>query len=327
MAANFCRHCRYEFPEATKNGLSLDPKIAFFRIKETRYVIGSKVHLEWAADNYNKLELEGEDVTLYNDAELVVEKAVEIHLVAFNDYAQIQQSIRIIPTPLPQIDYFSSSHRIASKGGRIRLSWNVSNASKLLLRYDSEQKDVTGDYGIDLFLDQDTTFSLVAVSCDKDISVEKQLKVTILEEVAIKAFGSDVLYTFETQPVELHWQVDYAERIILYPGEVDVTSQKKIMVFPSQTTVYRLLASNAISEVEQLVTVMVRSLPRIDVNVTNSLSRLQIPAFEFDFAPLLGSIKETNVDKWLLSPAQQPVNKRIWKHNLLKVMDKILRKV
>ena len=72
VAASFCRHCRYEFPEASKNGLSLEPKIAYFRILETQYVIGSTVHLEWAADNFNKLELEGEDVTLYNTADFLL---------------------------------------------------------------------------------------------------------------------------------------------------------------------------------------------------------------------------------------------------------------
>lgn len=326
VAASFCRHCRYEFPEASKNGLSLEPKIAYFRILETQYVMGSTIHLEWVADNFNKLELEGEDVTLYNTADFMVEKAIEIHLVAFNDYAQTQQSIRIIPAPLPQIDYFSSSHHIAMKGGRIRLAWNVSNASRLLLRYASEEKDVTGDDGIELFLDRDTTFTLVAVSFDNDVSIEKQLDVRILEEVGIGTFQSNALQTYETEPVELRWQVDHAEKIILYPGEVDVSKQNRIMVYPSQTTIYRLVASNAISEAEQLITVMVRPLPRVDVNVTNSLSRLQVPAFECDFASLLGSIKETDIDKWLLSPSQQPVYKRIWKNSLLTVMNKVLRK-
>ena len=40
IAANFCRKCRYEFSEATKNGLSLKPEIKYFRIKELQYVIG-----------------------------------------------------------------------------------------------------------------------------------------------------------------------------------------------------------------------------------------------------------------------------------------------
>ena len=50
IAANFCRKCRYEFSEATKNGLSLKPEIKYFRIKELQYVIGSKIYIEWDAE-------------------------------------------------------------------------------------------------------------------------------------------------------------------------------------------------------------------------------------------------------------------------------------
>ena len=70
-AANFCRKCRYEFPEATKGGLSLKPEIKIFRIKELQYVVGTKIHIEWDVDNYTRIELSGEDVTLYKDVELV----------------------------------------------------------------------------------------------------------------------------------------------------------------------------------------------------------------------------------------------------------------
>lgn len=106
-AANFCRKCRYEFPEATKNGSSLKPEIKSFRIKESQNVIGSTIHIGWDADNYTKIELAGEDVTLYKNVELVVEKAVKIQLVVYNDFDQIKQSIRIVPYSSPNIRRFS----------------------------------------------------------------------------------------------------------------------------------------------------------------------------------------------------------------------------
>ena len=105
-AANFCRKCRYEFPEATKDGLSLSPEIKYLRIRESQYVVGSAIHIEWDVDNYTKVELAGEDVTLYKDVELVVEKAVELELVASNDYDQAKLSVRVVPYSSPIIRRF-----------------------------------------------------------------------------------------------------------------------------------------------------------------------------------------------------------------------------
>lgn len=106
IAANFCRKCRYEFSEATKNGLSLKPEIKYFRIKELQYVIGSKIYIEWDAENYTKIELAGKDVTLYKDVELVVEKALELYLIVYNDYDLVKQSVKVVPYSSPSIRRF-----------------------------------------------------------------------------------------------------------------------------------------------------------------------------------------------------------------------------
>ncbi len=42
VPAKFCRHCRYEFPEATITGGSLSPEIKSFKIREDKYWKGSK---------------------------------------------------------------------------------------------------------------------------------------------------------------------------------------------------------------------------------------------------------------------------------------------
>lgn len=47
--ARFCRHCRYEFPEATITVGSLSPEIKSFKIREDKYWKGSVVHIDWKA--------------------------------------------------------------------------------------------------------------------------------------------------------------------------------------------------------------------------------------------------------------------------------------
>lgn len=78
-------------------------------------------------------------------------------------------------------------------------------------------------------------------------------------------------HTLESQPVELRWNVANADNIMLYPNDIDVTQQTSIKVFPNRAITYRLVASNAISIKEQMLSVGVRSLPKLDVKVSDSL--------------------------------------------------------
>lgn len=323
-AANFCRKCRYEFPEATKEGLSLKPEIKIFRIKELQYVVGSKIHIEWDVDNYTRIELSGEDVTLYKDVELVVEKAIELQLVASNDYDQTKQSIKIVPYSSPVIRRFSSSHSNIKAGKTIRLSWSVDNAKTITLKSPTEEVDITLISELEVTPTEDITYTLIAYAIDESISVLKGISIRVLQDVIINDFSSDLPQTLESQPVELRWSVANADKIMLYPNDIDVTQQTSIKVFPNRAMTYRLVASNAISIKEEMVSVGVRPLPRLDVKVSDSLSRLQIPNCEIDLTPLTASIKETDLDRWMLSPTKQDITKKIWGKELWNRLKEIL---
>lgn len=325
-AANFCRKCRYEFPEETKEGLSLKPEIKYFHIKESQYVAGSTIHLEWEADNYTKTELSGEDVTSSNETEIVVEKALEIQLVAYNDYDQAHRSVRITPYSSPDIRTFSASRTQIKAGNTIRLSWDVINARRILLKNSYEDIDVSKQTSIERSPMEDTTYTLIAFAVDEQISISKEITVYVLQEVVINDFLSNIDQTLESQAIELSWDVKFAEKIVLFPNSLDVTKQKSIKLFPSTTTTYTLIASNAISEKKQMLTVGVRRLPKLDVKVSESLSKLQIPTCDIDLTSLTDSIVETKLDRWLLSPTEQNISKRIWKKGLWNRLKKLLPK-
>lgn len=324
IAANFCRKCRYEFPEATKGGLSLKPEIRFFRIREQQYIVGSKIHIEWDVDNYTRIELSGEDVTLYKDVELVVEKAIELQLVASNDYDQTKQSIRIVPYSSPVIRCFSSSHSNIKAGKTTRLSWSVDYAKTISLKSSTEEVDVTLMSEVEVSPTEDTTYTLIAYAVDESISVLKEISIRVLQDVIINDFSSDLPLTLESQPVELRWDVVHADKIMLYPNDIDVTHQTSIKVFPNRAMTYRLVASNAISIKEQMVSIGVRLLPKLDVRVSDSLSRLQIPNCEIDLTSITTSIKETDLDRWMLSPTKQEITKKMWRKGLWNKLKNIL---
>lgn len=325
-AANFCRKCRYEFPEATKEGSSLKPEIKYLRIRESEYVAGSTIHIEWDVDNYTKVELAGEDVTLHKDAELIVEKAIELQLVASNDYDQTKQSVRIVPYSSPVIRRFSSSHSNVKAGKTTRVSWSADYAKKILLKSPSEEIDVTIISELEISPVNDTTYTLVAYAVDESITVSKDITIRVLHDVVINDFSSDIPQTLESQPVELRWDIENADKIMLFPNDIDITHQNSLKVFPNRAMTYRIVASNAISIKEALLSIGVRPLPKLDVKVSDSLSRLEIPNCEIDLTPLTTSIKETDLDRWMLSPIEQSVTKTIWGNGLFKRLKKILPK-
>ena len=325
-AANFCRKCRYEFPEATKDGLSLKPEIKYLRIRESQYVVGSTIHIEWDVDNYTKVELAGEDVTLYKDVELIVDKAVELQLVVSNDYDLVKQSVNVVPYSSPVVSCFSSSHSNIKAGKTARLYWSVDYAKKVLLISPSDEIDVTLMTELEISPANDTIYTLVAYAVDEGITVSKDITVRVLHDVVINDFSSDIPQTLESQPVELRWDIENADKIMLYPNDIDITHQNSLKVFPNRAMTYRIVASNAISIKEALVSIGVRPLPRLDVKVSDSLSRLEIPNCEIDLTPLTTSIKETDLDRWMLSPAEQNISKRVWGQSLWKKLKKILSK-
>lgn len=326
QAANYCRTCRYEFPESSKIGLSLIPKINYFRIRESQYVIGSTIHIDWDADNFNKLELAGEDVTLYKNVELVVENAVEISLVAYSDYGQCREIIKIIPVSLSIIRHFSSTHNNLKAGKSAKLLWKVDYAKKILLRFDEREIDVTTLNELDVTPTKNTIYTLIAFSVDENISVAKQVTINVLQEVAIDVFSSNVCRTIESQSIILNWQVQNADKIWLLPNDLDVTLHSSVELYPNRSITYRLVASNAISICEKMLSISVSPLPRFDVKVSNSLSRLQIPACGIDLSSLTNSMREIDLTKWMLSPIEQhPISRKIWIRSLWRRLNDFLQ--
>ena len=304
----------------------MKPQIKYLRIRESQYVVGSTIHIEWDVDNYTKVELAGEDVTLYKDVELIVDKAVELQLVVSNDYDLVKQSVNVVPYSSPVVRRFSTSYSYIKAGKTTRLSWSVDYAKKVLLRSPSDEIDVTIMSELEISPANDTTYTLVAYAVDESISVSKDITVRVLYDVVINDFSSDIPQTLESQPVELRWDIENADKIMLYPNDIDITHQNSLKVFPNRAMTYRIVASNAISIKEALLSIGVRPLPRLDVKVSDSLSRLEIPNCEIDLTPLTTSIKETDLDRWMLSPAEQNISKRVWGQSLWKKLKKILSK-
>lgn len=309
--ARFCRHCRYEFPEATIIGGSLSPIIQKFKVRETKYWIGSIIHIDWLVDNANIVSINGFDVTSLKVYEMNVDKAMTVTIKAENDYDQISKDIRLSPSPLPSILSFVSSTYQTQVGSEIKLKWDVRNAVKITLSSSTRTIDVTNKDHIKVRLDKSEQLVLTAYAGDESVFVDKFVDIRVLYPVSIQGFYASKDVVVESDKVVLSWNVNNAESIMIEPIMKDVTRLSSLQLSPQKTMEYRLVASNMISRAEASLSVGVRALPKIDINFGDTFSKFELPSCDVDLSFLSDSIKEAQIDKWLLLPSSDIMQSKI----------------
>ena len=290
VVANFCRHCRYDFPDATKNGQSLKPIIKYIKVKELNYLIGSKVNIEWEVDNYTKIELQGEDVSVFKNVEILVEKASSLLFSVYNDYDQISEYINVVPLPNLSIRKYTASKFKIKRGEAITLSWDIDNAVESYIEYTGYKIAVHSSDKLTIYPAIDTIFALTAFSADRSVFVQKELEIQVFNEVIIKSFNSDKISIVETESIQLYWEVHNADKIYLLPSNVDVSSMSSYKVAPSRTTTYYLRAENELYSQQMAVTINVTVLPKFDTKVIPIITTDNLH-FSMDKYPL---IRESN---------------------------------
>lgn len=326
VPAKFCRHCRYEFPEATITGGSLSPEIKSFKIREDKYWKGSVVHIDWKVDNANIVMINDVDVTSISDFEITVDCAITLTISAENDYDKASKSLRLSPRSLPAITSFSLSQRSISTNQEIKLKWSIRNSAKAVLKYGSEEIDVTHKDYFKHRPDRNTTYTLICFAEDEQFYDEQSIDVHVMLPVKIKSFKANKDYVVESDKVELTWDVENADSVILYPFARDVLSFNRYEVAPSRTTEYRLEARNMISKEEAVVAVGVRTLPKIDVEFADAISKIELPSCNVDLSFISSSMEKSKIDEWMTITPLEDISRLNFKYKI-KAFSAALRKM
>ena len=299
LVANYCRHCRYEFPEVTKKGQIISPKIVLFAVCETNYTTGSIIHLKWEVENADIIYINDIDVTSVSTFELKVDKPDTITLVAENDYEKASRSLRLSPKPTPTIKSFSSSTYKIKAGQDVKLKWDVRNSAKVILSYLDTNIDVTKKDYFKLSPKQTETFKLICFADDDSVYTEQELTIHVLGLVKINSFTADKDVVVESEKVKLSWNVENATSIILRPFMRDITNANNYEVSPSRSTEYTIVAQNSISQEERTITVGVRQLPKINMD-NLEFSKIEIPSCNINISSGFDEIKISRIDKYMI---------------------------
>lgn len=313
IAANFCRHCAYKFPEATKQGNILQPIIKDLVVMTDTYTIGSFVDIMWDVANATYISLNGVNVTNHDSYEYKVKGDENLVLVASNDYMQIQKSVKLSPMPLPNIIKFTTSRRKVKVGEKIDIHIDYKNSKKaFLLSNLSDKIDVSTKKVVKITPKYGEVYTLVCYSIDPNVSVTKYLDLTIVDDVHIETFTSDKNRTMESVPITLSWKVRNAQKMMLYPDGIDVTGKTSIELRPSRTTTYRLEATNGLNIKSEMLSISVTPIPKLNYQMPEIPSFRNIVFDNLGMKKMVANIHEIDIDKWLKAPLE-PANKSILK--------------
>lgn len=324
VEANFCRHCRHEFSEASKNGKSVAPVISLCQIREKNYCRGSMIHIDWVVENVTKLTLEDQDVTGASSFEIEVGKQNYLKLVAENDYTITTKEFHLNPAPLAQILFFRSNKETLQEGQSVKLTWNVRNAKQVLLKGEGVDLDVTDKSELEFTPAKSSEYTLIAISVDDSIKEERVITIAIVKEVKIISFEADKTRIAETMPVTLSWKVENADKLELLPHYQDVTGRDSITLYPKSNIEYKLVASNSISTKEAYVSVGVQSLPKIDMKSFDGLCSVKLPNISIDMSQVTRPIDEVAIENWVETPDVDSLKLKIGEVNIFSKLKKLL---
>ena len=219
--ANFCRHCRYEFPEETKKGHSIVPTISHFKIRENDYCEGSTIHLEWEVSHATSLSLCGEDVTNTNGCEYKINRNRNLKLVAKNEYTSVYHELKLIPKEIAVIKSLKSNTEAFNVGESVILTWKVTNARTIIIQSNGTKKDVTGKSSIKVKPTKSTEYTLVAFSYDKTLFSEQKIILSARPQIKKLAVLNNMYC--EGSLIRIGWETENADKTTLNGNDVTGT--------------------------------------------------------------------------------------------------------
>ena len=304
VEASFCRHCGYSFSEESKRGTILAPKIKEVLIAESFYTIGSVINLMWEVENYTSITLNGELVTNREYCEILVEGDMTLDLIAENDYARDLKTIRLEPKPKPRIVRFDCDRHNIKEGDEIKITWDYRNTDIAIVKSNLSKEEIhlASKRTVKYKPKAGEVLTLVCYSKDKKVYEERELDLTIIDNVAIDIFEASSDSIIESTPITLSWSVRNAQSLILYPDAINVLGKSSIVVYPQKSTVYRLEASNSLSKITEFLAIGVKPLPRFNYMMPDCSAILNIPSLNINLSKFTANISEINIDKWMMNP-------------------------
>ncbi|CAM2066507.1 BACON domain-containing protein [Sulfidibacter corallicola] len=250
------------------------PVINSFTANPTTIEVGSSSTLSWSVSNATSVTINQGVGSVPGSSNRVVSPSVttDYTLTASNSQGNVQATVRVTVIPVnsgdpPVIDLFSANPSTIAPDGSSTLQWTVRDAD--FVSIDQGIGTVDSSASRSVSPDATTTYQLTATN---EFGTARQ-SVT----VTVSSAGAPVVNNFSVTPSQiaegesatLAWDIDNADAVDIDNGIGRVDSQGSVIVSPTETTEYTLLASNQDDEVLVKTTLLVASKPRINSFTAN----------------------------------------------------------
>lgn len=246
-----------------------------FTADSTTITEGQSVNLQWNLVNTDTFELLENGNNILNNNNYIGSQLVNplsnttYELKAYNQYGQNTSTVLInvleVPEPItpviPTINFFNSNKNLVEVGDTVKLSWNTSNASTVIL-------DNIGNVGLNGQVDfkiknENSLIKLKIISPTGNID-EQTLEIKALKRPEINYLKVNIAGNAveSNTPFYIEWSTSHSKNTsITNVGNVPPTGRKKISLTQNQT--FTIICSNGISQKTQTLQIFVK--PKINI--------------------------------------------------------------
>lgn len=231
-------------------------EIVEFAVEPSTIQQGGTAVLRWHVANASEISITP-DIGVVEEKvgsrQVVPAQTTTYRLVARGRGGVAEQEVLLTVVPAPEppppaILSFKAEPAQVNKGEPVTLSWQVQNATKLLLSPIGELDPLLTSVRDTPAIT--TTYTLVAINT-AGRKVEKKVTVKVRDPNALEVleFTANPAVIAAGGSVTLRWRVQAASRVVIDNGVGEVPPQGETTVSPMQDTVYTLTATNDAGEV------------------------------------------------------------------------------
>lgn len=258
------------------------PLVVDFVSDSKKIVDGDEILLSWKTSNAETLTLIGlgRDEEVKGDSKkILLNKTTTLQLRATNETGSTAKEIQIELVAKPEIKTLKLNRTIALAKDEIEVSWEAINFSKLFLLIDEDVLEVSDKTSFKFEADKSKEIKLVCESIEKLKTISQTVSLKVIEKVVVNYFTASSLYTIQSKPVLLSWNVSNAREIVLLPSKKKLEADGTLNVLPSTKTVYVIEARNELTTDRQEIEIDVLPLPSISNIRLVTPPKIKLPTF------------------------------------------------
>jgi serine/threonine protein kinase len=266
--------------------------------------LGEEYNVIWKSQNADFLTFNGADAPLSGGKSFKSVKG-QVHSFSYG-YGEnvVTEQVNIETYRAPEILEFTAGNHHLKENESVTIKWRVAHTDEVYLIIDGEERVVKkwDSHTIkSIIADQDVT--LRAKSADSPHFVEKVIRLHLCHPITLQV-EQDKKVTLPDIPTRLKLNIENADKVMLMPDGIDITSKTEQLLYAKKQTSYSIEARNKRYTETFRVEIGVLPYPTYDkkimqipeVNVQLPEFKLDLPKFPEILFPDFGSLNKLVAD-------------------------------